>query len=79
MVLSGSRFLRLTRVAEDGVWPVFCGWEPRMAPPSALRGRRTVGLVLVLCVKWQLTFELLMCARPCSVLYMLNFTLKTTL
>ena len=40
-VMSGSGFLILT-----WVWlKVFCGWEPHMASPSALRGRGTLGLV----------------------------------
>ena len=81
-VFHGSEWVRVPDidlgVAEGGVWPPrFCGWEPHMASPSALRGRGTLGLVLVLCV-WQkgTLSEYLMCARSYSVLYlhMLKFT-----
>ena len=78
-VLSGSGFLILTWVWLKVVFgpPGSVAGNPHMASPSALRGRGTLGLVLVLCV-WQkgTLSEYLMCARSYSVLYlhMLKFT-----
>ena len=54
-VFHGSEWVRVPILT--WVWlkvvcgpPRFCGWEPHMASASALRGRGTLGLVLVLCV-----------------------------